>query len=357
MKKKILFLAPYPTLLNSKDGMISRVKAIDVLFDKEPRVYLDVSLKKNWKKDVFTDGIVEVYSLNLLAHFWIIFRMMYSFSHIYFHSIYCLRFLWIFILKNDTNFTLDIHGVVPEEQKYLGQSILKTKYYGWLENLIFRRLNNAVCVTDTMSNYYKTKYPNFKGKYITYSIVPENLNTVEDEVVNKLKNRNKDKIEVIYSGGIQGWQNIDLMLETIKRNQSSKIHYTILTGDKELFDEKIKETNINVEFITVISRAPSDLWKEYLVADYAFILRNNDIVNKVACPTKLIEYLYYGLTPIVLSPEIGDYMELGYDYILVDDFNDNFIKKRDFNFNNMNIAQDLINKNKTVNLIDFIYSN
>ena len=96
MKNKILFLGPYPTIQNSKDGMVSRVKAIDVLFEKQARVYLDVSFRKNWTKNIFTDGIVEVYSLNLIRHFLTIFSLMYSFNHIYSHSIHSLKFLWFF---------------------------------------------------------------------------------------------------------------------------------------------------------------------------------------------------------------------------------------------------------------------
>jgi hypothetical protein len=36
-------------------------------------------------------------------------------------------------------------------------------------------------------------------------------------------------------------------------------------------------------------------------------------------PTKLYEYICYGVVPIVLSPDIGDFVELGYRYLRVED--------------------------------------
>ncbi|WP_306353547.1 hypothetical protein [Flavobacterium sp. '19STA2R22 D10 B1'] len=245
--------------------------------------------------------------------------------------------------------TLDIHGVVPEEERYFKNNLLLSKYYSYVEYQVFRRINNAVCVTNSMKNHFVEKYPFYKGNYIIYSIMPDNLKEIDETQASLIKVRNEKRIEVIYSGGVQGWQNIDLMLQTIKKNQYSNIHYTILTGDKVTFENKIEEYNICSEFITVESRHPSELWKDYIAADYAFILRDENIVNNVANPTKLIEYLFYGLIPIVLSPNIGDYKELGYNYLLLNDFNEN-ISKPDIAQKNIDIAHDLIKKNKLINM-------
>lgn len=44
-------------------------------------------------------------------------------------------------------------------------------------------------------------------------------------------------------------------------------------------------------------------------------MRDDIIVNRVACPTKIIDYLEYGIIPIILSPEIGDFNKMEYSYI------------------------------------------
>ena len=43
------------------------------------------------------------------------------------------------------------------------------------------------------------------------------------------------------------------------------------------------------------------------------------LFNKVSNPTKLSEYLAFGITPIVLNPDVGDYFAMGYDYITLED--------------------------------------
>ncbi|MGE0906881.1 hypothetical protein AB4M30_16785 [Escherichia coli] len=50
-----------------------------------------------------------------------------------------------------------------------------------------------------------------------------------------------------------------------------------------------------------------------------FVLRDDIVVNRVACPTKLIEYLECGVVPVVKSPDIGDFNSLGYSFIKVDE--------------------------------------
>lgn len=49
-------------------------------------------------------------------------------------------------------------------------------------------------------------------------------------------------------------------------------------------------------------------------------MRDPVLLNQVACPTKLVEYLYWGVVPIVSTPSIGDFAELGFAYVLLDDF-------------------------------------
>ena len=53
-----------------------------------------------------------------------------------------------------------------------------------------------------------------------------------------------------------------------------------------------------------------------------YLIQFDIVVNRVACPTKLVEYMFYGITPIVLSKEIDDYNELGYEYLDYKDFKD-----------------------------------
>lgn len=351
--KKILFLAPYPTADNINDGMINRVSAVDALFDDIERTYLFVSLR-GLKKHCYTEGNVTIYNLNIIIHFWSILALIKKNKYIYIHSVYMIRLLWPF-LNNNNKITLDIHGVVPEEERDFHQHYLRGLYYSFVEKNIFKKITNAICVTDAMRKVYESRYPWFSGKYIVYSIMPYGLKELNEQQICDIKREKHDKIEILYSGGTQGWQNIDLMLDVIQKNLSSSIHYTILTGNKKEIEKKIEDRGISLQYINIERREPTALWKDYLMADYAFILRDENIVNKVANPTKMVEYLFYGLIPIILSPNIGDYKELGYEYLSIEDFNVERLKKPcAMSIINRNLALNLYKKNMSIDLKNLI---
>ena len=103
---------------------------------------------------------------------------------------------------------------------------------------------------------------------------------------------------------------------TISEKLFKNFDITILTPDIEIFKQKLGSLT---EFITIKTVLSKELSNEYKTADLGFILRDDSNVNKVACPTKLIEYLQFGIIPIIKQPEIGDFASLGYQYIKLDD--------------------------------------
>lgn len=313
----ILFLSKYPnTPEEFRDGFYQRVENIDHFFKEDKRVYLSISLLRNVKIKKNTNGLREQISCNLILHFFLILSLFKKSSFVYIQSIYnALNFIF-FILTFNKYYVLDVHGVVPEELEMQG----KKKYafiFSKVEKALFERLNLCIAVTNRMTNHYKEKYPNSKVKFINYAILPSHLKpfTIDNNTIDN------DVVEVIYSGNTQVWQNVDLMLKTIKANLSPKIHYTILTGEPQKFQKKLKEFDIRPEEITIASVKPEQLGDYYKKSHYGFILRDNILVNKVACPTKIIEYLNYGIIPIVLSSEIGDFEDYGYEFININQMN------------------------------------
>lgn len=53
----------------------------------------------------------------------------------------------------------------------------------------------------------------------------------------------------------------------------------------------------------------------YSSADYGLIFRKYSIVNKLACPTKLIEYISNGIVPIAEYTNLGDFTDKTVSYI------------------------------------------
>ena len=168
-----------------------------------------------------------------------------------------------------------------------------------------------------------------------------------------LKLNLKSPVVFIYSGNIQKWQNIPQILNFIKRNDSENHIYIFLSREKEYFINII-----NIEFKKIKNRfivesvLPEELYKYYNIAHYGFMIRDDHILNKVACPTKMIEYLFYGIIPIIELREIGDFSD--YDYIKIDEKTNNFYPRK--SEKNKNSAIYMLQKYDNLNPLDKIFS-
>ncbi len=174
--------------------------------------------------------------------------------------------------------------------------------------------------------------------------MPSNL--VADQLIDV--NRVNEAVNVIYSGNTQKWQNIELMCKIIKNNLSPTINYIILTGEIEKMKNIFKSQGILNDNIKILSVLPGELVEYYAKANYGFILRDDIVVNNVACPTKMVEYLYYGIIPIVLSEKIGDFYKLNYEYIHYQSFNEGLEALK--SERNIKIAKALQSRNTEINL-------
>jgi hypothetical protein len=353
LNNKILFLAFSPTGRYKTDGLISRIKAVDALFLDEPRTYLYISLRKNSKRYHNVAGMLEAYELNLFFHFFKIIKLFYSSPIVYSHSIYLLRNIWFLLPFYKGDFFLDAHGVVPEEIKYFGGNALLGRFMTFVEKLVFRKKRmTVICVTNAMRQHFMRKYPHFKGSFILYNIYPSNLSPNNSSFNDDNKNQVDETVTVIYSGGAALWQKIDLMLDIIEQNQADNIEYIILSIDVEDFENGIAMRKINREKLQLKTVEPNELINFYKKADFGFLLRDDHIVNQVASPTKLIEYLSNGIIPIVLTPNIGDYLSSGFEYLTLDKFDKSIKKPVNKSFKNISIAKSLLEKNNETNFKD-----
>jgi hypothetical protein len=208
-----------------------------------------------------------------------------------------------------------MHGVIPEEKRAEGYNLIST-IYEYAEKAAFRSISLAVHVTKQMKDHYIQKHPSYKGKHVIYSIIPAHLKNLGQNYLAYPDTVEKsDEVVIIYSGNTQIWQNIKLMLNIIKKNDHDKLRYIILTGETEKMSVLIHEVGLSARKIEMRSVAPEQLADYYRKAHYGFILRDDILINRVANPTKLIEYLNYGITPIVKSANIGDFLFFDYEFI------------------------------------------
>ncbi len=354
--KTILFIATYPQGLDIRDGMAQRIAAVDEEFKDYNRIYLSLSLNNKYREDKLSSTLTQYY-LNPLVHSQRIKELIKASDMQYMHSIHnSVRF--IPFIKLCSNLVLDVHGVVPEESKLKGDKI-KSIIYNWIEKMCFQYIKSAVVVSDAMRLHFISKYPERKKlNYTLKTIYPSNiLNTTKNSSVEDLKRNigiKESDVVVLYSGNTQKWQNIDLMLDCINKMLNPNYFFIILTQNKEEMEKKCEFLAGKVR-ILIDSVAPNELEGYYNLANYGFVLRDNITINRVAAPTKIIEYLNYGLTPIVKCEEIGDWKKEGYEYISINDDLNNLTSKK--SKKNEQLAKLMYQRNKSVKLKDLLNCN
>ncbi|MDN3587283.1 hypothetical protein QWY86_11430 [Pedobacter aquatilis] len=347
--KQIYILAPFPTGDDLRDGMMQRIVVIDSLLSEYERIYINISVKnKKFKKITHGPDVTE-YFLNPLNPFLIFKYFLNQAERVYAHSIHPFKFIpYCFPFLKKKLVVLDAHGVVPEEIRMYDRP-LRYRYALWIENMVFQKIKHCICVTNAMALHFKERYNNHRISYHLFATstlmkAPDNDDV---EALRKALRYSSSDIVFLYSGNIQTWQNIDLMIHLISQLKQHKI--LILTGAKEGFINAFSEKGISLENIHITSVDHSELNKYYALANYGFILRDESIINKVANPTKMLEYLQFGLTPIVLTPKIGDYYQMDYEYLMSDDLL-TAVFKQDKSIRNKEIAITMHKSEQNVNI-------
>lgn len=110
---------------------------------------------------------------------------------------------------------------------------------------------------------------------------------------------------LLYVGNAQSWQDVDFWIGPVSEalRASDDLFLLVVTGEPVHFRKKLAGMP---ERRVLIRSAPNEEVPSYLVAsDFGLMARRICGVNRVACPTKGMEYLAAGL-PMVLTPGIGD---------------------------------------------------
>ena len=334
----LCIVAPYYTKEKMSDGYFRRVIFSDTLLSEVPRFFLDLENPSPKTKFTKIDDkkIVVNFSPNKLVRR-IIPAIFFLFCHrAYYESVWQVRkpFLYIPFLKN----YVDVHGAVPEEE-FLGKRYQAAQTYGEIEEATIKHADHLFCVSEAMMEHFKKKYgEKLKAKM---SILPIMDNQTFETANFPQKKYNKKPL-IIYAGGIFEWQNIELMQKTIS-NCVNDANYRIYTPTPEKFWATWKDSK-NRKKIYVSSATPKFLFETaYPAANYGFALRDDIVVNRVACPTKITEYLRYGIIPILKTEKVGDFVSLGMQYLSLEDANNgNYYDEKKYNAiinNNYNVLK------------------
>lgn len=317
--KTIVIVAPYFTKERLKDGYYKRVKAVDELFKDYYKIYVTYEIKgTSLQFEEYPDRKTTVvrYLPGSMKQKILTSLLMIKCGKVYCHSVWQVKKK--FFKLPGVKVYVDVHGVVPEEET-LYERYEDAQMYGDIEEVTVQKAECLICVTNKIKEHLQKKYgKKFKAKTIIMPIFDSSLSTY-DIKVEKNKPFINNKPVAIYAGGIMKWQKIELMQESIYQCRENANFMVYCPNPNEFWKTwKYKK----ISNLKVGSKNYDDLCKDvYSKAHYGYVLRDNITVNNVACPTKIADYFKYRIVPIVLSPQIGDFIDLGMKYITLEDFN------------------------------------
>ena len=134
----------------------------------------------------------------------------------------------------------------------------------------------------------------------------------------------EDKILLLYSGMLdKPWQIPEKYFEFFASvlQKQSNIILVLLTPNTEIALKLRDLHNIPKESMIIKESGFSGLVNYYNMADFGLLFRSDDLVNRVASPTKFSEYALCGL-PVIISDHIGDFSDhvtkSGFGYVIKD---------------------------------------
>lgn len=118
-----------------------------------------------------------------------------------------------------------------------------------------------------------------------------------------------NRIIVGYCGGLQMWQNINIIVDVAYKlyQLDARIFLVIYTAFNIPDDLNKKLQQLGKDNYVIKSLKPIEVPSALKQLDAGFLLRDNLPLNIVSSPTKICEYLAAGV-PVVCTPYAGDYI-------------------------------------------------
>ena len=319
--KGIVFFGGYPYPERQSDGYFQRIQIVDGLFTDYWRVYVE-STELPGRDRWFDRPAERILVLRALGGRWrrILVRGLAVLAalrcrRIYFHSVlrlrdqgmgHLMRLPWL-------RRVIDVHGVVPEEFRF-HNDFYSARLYDREERLAVRHADLAIVVSEAMHAYLRQKYRDeLKASVAVFPMFPS---VVGDAGPRPYED---GRPTVVYAGGLHRWQQVPKMLDAIARTQALCRHRFYCPEPEtvrsmlapELRDEVVVERKTHAEVMALYSEC-----------HYGFLLREDVVVNHVACPTKVVEYLAKGVVPIMDCEDVGDFKSLGMRFVPLADLLD-----------------------------------
>lgn len=250
-----------------------------------------------------------------------------------YNLIYCenLRAAYVGYLALKDNdkikLVLDYHGVVPEEFRDFTCRNMGKMNYDYLkkmESTVIKNVDEIICVSNEFKDYIIKNFNYDKENiYVIPSCVPINYLNYNPDIRREIrKNLNIDNKKVIvYAGSVVAYQCVNEMISLFKNIVDIDRNYFFLflvaNNSIDFIKQKFKQNLIDEESFLVATVPHKNIFDFYSASDYGIVIRNNSLVNRVASPTKILEYLSTGL-PLIITDNVGDFPNLDVEKVVIE---------------------------------------
>ena len=214
---------------------------------------------------------------------------------------------------------IDLHGALEDSLELsrskglLGKIKYTSLYYidKFFSTRFIKKSNGCLAVTKALQEYATKTFS--LNKNISFHIVPcaikasNSLHLERDAFRKKYRKKYNiadNELVFVYSGGISPWQCVEetvSMYKEISKNLSMPSRMLLFSHNYEYLE---KLTNGDDRFI-IDSYGPEELYKALCAADFAFLLRKDNLTNNVAFPNKFLEYVECRLV-IITTPYVHE---------------------------------------------------
>lgn len=235
-------------------------------------------------------------------------------THIYSRSVIDARWSRRLASKIGAISIFDIRATLSEEVNLRrGEKNWRVAIIRKLEKMEIMKADRLACVSNNLKQYIYNQY----GRQ-DITVIPSCFDASKlyfdaqsrREIRTKYR-LNNQSILLCYSGGLAKWQRINDMLRLVEMLtvSNNNINILFLTQEAKKLDALLRETSISPERFYIESCSSYEIYRYLSAADMGLILRDDIIVNNVASPIKIGEYLACGL-PLIMTKGIGDFSQI-----------------------------------------------